>query len=90
VSIVRGTIGALLGAAGAAVALRVRSVMKERDETLAEVVGDLPGILAEDVSRLGDAARGALEDGRTASARARIEFDEQVARRARRTEGDDG
>ncbi len=88
-SVVRGLLGAAIGAAGAVVALRLRSVMQERDESLSEVLGDLPGILAEDATRLGDAARGALDDGRAATSRARIEFDEQVERRARRTEGND-
>lgn len=89
-NVLRGIIGGLLGAVGAAVALRVRSVMVEREEPLADVLGDLPGILADDVARLGDAARGALADGREAADRARIAFDEQVAAPARRTEGNDG
>ncbi|MCB0879954.1 MAG: hypothetical protein KDC46_13360 [Thermoleophilia bacterium] len=89
-SIVRGIVGGVLGAAGAAIALRVRTLSKEREEPITEVLADLPGILAEDVSRLGDAARGAIEDGRDAAQRARIDFDEQVAAPARRIEGNDG
>ena len=89
-SVIRGILGATLGAAGAAVALRVRQAAKERDQSVVEVLGDLPGLLAEDVTHLGDAARGALADGREAAHRARIEFDEQVAAPARRTEGNDG
>jgi hypothetical protein len=89
VSILRGTVGAVVGAAAAAIALRVRSVARERDQPVTEVLVDLPGILAEDASHIADAARHAVSDGREASVRARIDFDEQVARHARRTEGND-
>ena len=50
---------------------------------------DLPGILAEDATRMADAARRAINDGRVAAEAARIDFDEQVAARARRTKGHD-
>jgi hypothetical protein len=89
VSIVRGIIGAALGAATAGVALRVRTVAKERGQSVAEVAADLPGILSEDLTRIADAARGAVDDGREAARNARIDFDEQVERRARRTKGND-
>jgi hypothetical protein len=89
VSVFRGVVGAALGAATAGVALRVRAVAKERGQSLSEVASDLPGILAEDATRIADAARHALEDGREASRSARIDFDEQVASRARRTKGND-
>ncbi len=88
-SVVRGIVGAALGAATAGIAMRVRSVAKERDQSLLDVAGDLPGILAEDATRIADAARHALEDGREASRTARIDFDEQVASRSRRTKGND-
>lgn len=88
-SVVRGIVGAALGAATAGIALRVRSVAKERDQSLVDVAADLPGILAEDATRIADAARHALEDGREASRTARIDFDEQVASRSRRTKGND-
>lgn len=88
-SVVRGILGAALGAATAGVAIRVRQVAKERDLPLTEVISDLPGILSEDVTHLADAARHALEDGRDAARSARIDFDEQVAARARRTKGND-
>ncbi len=88
-SLVRGILGAALGAATAGVALRVRSVAKERGQSLADVASDLPGILAEDVTRIADAARAAVDDGREAARSARIDFDEQVASRARRTKGND-
>ena len=88
-SAVRGILGAALGAAVAGVAMRVRSASKERDQPVGDVLADLPGILAEDVTRLSDAARHAVEDGRAAAREARIEFDEQVAARARRTKGND-
>ena len=86
---VRGIVGAALGAASAAVALRVRSVAREREQSVADVLVDLPGILAQDAARANDAARSAFEDGRAATRVARIEFDEQVAARARRTKGND-
>ena len=88
-SVVRGILGAAFGAAAAGVALRVRTVARERDQSLVDVASDLPGILAEDATRIADAARHALEDGREATKRARIDFDEQVAGRARRTKGND-
>lgn len=86
----RGIIGAVVGATAAGVALRARSVAKERGQSLGEVVTDLPGILAEDMTRISDAARHAVDDGKAASRDARIEFDEQVAARSRRTKGNDG
>lgn len=88
-SVVRGIVGASLGAATAGIAMRVRSVAKERGQSVVDVAGDLPGILAEDALRIADAARHALEDGREASRNARIDFDEQVASRSRRTKGND-
>ncbi len=90
IGVLRAIVGGTVGAATAAIALRVRSAAKERDQSVVEVLGDLPEILADDVAQLGDAARGALEDGREAAHRARIAFDEQVAAPARRTEGNDG
>ena len=89
-SLVRGIFGAVAGAAVATVALRVRTVSKERGQSIGDVVMDLPGILSEDVTRISDAARHAVEDGKVAARDARIEFDEQVAARARRTKGNDG
>jgi hypothetical protein len=88
-SAVRGILGAAFGAAVAGVAMRVRSASKERGQSVGDVLADLPGILAEDVTRVTDAARHAVEDGREAAREARIEFDEQVAARARRTKGND-
>lgn len=88
-NVIRGIVGAALGAATAGIALRVRSVAKERDQSLLDVASDLPGILAEDATRIADAARHAYEDGREASRNARIDFDEQVASRSRRTKGND-
>ncbi len=88
-SVIRGIIGATLGAATAGIALRVASVAKERGQSVGEVAADLPGILSEDVTRIVDAARHAVEDGREAARGAKIDFDEQVERRARRTKGND-
>lgn len=85
----RGIVGGVLGAVVAAIVLRIRSVVRTRQQPIGEVLADLPGILADDVTRIGDAARSAVADGREATDRARIEFDEQVARHARRTEGND-
>jgi hypothetical protein len=85
----RGILGAVTGAAVAGIALRVRTVSKERGQSLLDVAADLPGLLAEDATRIADAARHALEDGREAARSAGIDFDEQVAARARRTKGND-
>lgn len=89
-SAVRGILGATLGAAAAGLAMRVRTASRERSQPVSEVLADLPGILAEDATRVADAARLAVRDGREAARGARIEFDEQVATRARRTKGNDG
>lgn len=88
-SSVRGILGAAIGAAVAGVAIRVRTASKERGQDVSEVLADLPGILADDATRVADAARHALEDGRVAAREARIEFDGQVAARSRRTKGND-
>lgn len=88
-SMFRSIVGAAVGATVATVALRVRSVSKERGAPIGEVVADLPGILAEDVTRIADSARHAVEDGRRAAVRAREDFDEQVAASSRRTKGED-
>lgn len=89
-SAVRGILGATLGAAAAGIAMRVRTASRERNQPVSEVLADLPGILADDATRVADAARLAVRDGREAARGARIEFDEQVATRARRTKGNDG
>lgn len=85
----RGIVGAALGAAVATVALRVGAVSRTREQSIGEVVLELPSILKEDATRIADAARHAVEDGRVAAHRAGIEFDEQVAAHARRTKGND-
>lgn len=87
---VRGIIGAILGALAAGIALRVRHVSQAREQSIGEVLTDLPGIVAEDATRIVDAARHAVVDGRAATRAARIEFDEQVAAPGRRkVENDD-
>lgn len=88
-STVRGILGAAVGATIAGVAMRVRSVAREREQSIGEVLADLPGLLAEDATRVADAARHAFEDGQTAAREARIEFDGQVAAHSRRTKGND-
>ncbi len=88
-SLLRNILGAALGGAAAAVALRVRATARDRDAPVTDVLADLPGILAEDATRVADAARRAINDGRVAADAARIEFDEQVAARSRRTKGHD-
>ncbi|MCW2922877.1 MAG: hypothetical protein JWM98_281 [Thermoleophilia bacterium] len=88
-SVLRGILGATLGAATAGVLLRVRTVSKDRGMPLADVVADLPGILVEDVTRVADSARSAIQDGRVAAQAARRDFDEQVVVASRRREGND-
>ena len=88
-SAIRGMVGAAMGAAVAGVAMRVRSVSRERNQPVGDVIADLPGILAEDVTRIADAARHAVDDGREAARDARNEFDGKVAARSRRTKGND-
>lgn len=85
----RGLLGTSLGAAVAVVGLRVAAVAKRRDMSLAEVVGDLPNVLAEDAQLVAESAKAALRDGREAAHRARNEFDMQVVAHARRTKGHD-
>ncbi|MCW2949141.1 MAG: hypothetical protein JWN41_154 [Thermoleophilia bacterium] len=86
---VRSFAGGLVGASVAAIALRVHALARRRDQPISTVILDLPAILQEDASRIVDAARHAVKDGRVAAHRAGIEFDEQVAARARRTKGND-
>lgn len=86
----RGILGAVLGAATAGIALRVHAVARHRGQSVPETLVDLPQVLAEDATRVAEAARHAVEDGRDAARSARIEFDEQVAAHARRTKGTDG
>lgn len=86
----KAVLGAVAGVAAALVAVRTHAVARERDQPVADVMTDLPGILGEDLTRIADAARHAIEDGRAAADRARIEFDEQVAAGARRTKGEHG
>lgn len=86
-SALRGILGAAFGAAAAAVALRVRAVSQERDQSIGDTLAELPAILTEDAVRVRDAARHAFDDGKVAADRARIDFDEQVAARARRKQG---
>lgn len=89
-SAARGVLGAVAGAAAAGIAFRVRSAARSRNQPVTEVLADLPGILVEDATRVADAARHAVDDGREATRRARIDFDEQVGSRGRRTKGTDG
>lgn len=84
-SALRALAGAAIGAATAAAVLRVRAVAAERHQPMLDTIGALPEILAEDVARVAEAARHAVADGQAAAARARIDFDEQVAGAARRT-----
>ncbi|MCW2973282.1 MAG: hypothetical protein JWN72_1555 [Thermoleophilia bacterium] len=85
----RGLVGGVLGAAAAAVGLRVHAIARARNRSIGSVVLDLPTILTDDAARIADAARHAVDDGRVAAHRAGIEFDEQVAAHARRTKGND-
>lgn len=85
----RGVLGGLFGATVAAVGLRVAGIARRRKQSMSSVVLDLPAILTDDASRIADAARRAIDDGRVAAHRAGIEFDEQVAAHARRTKGND-
>ena len=88
-SAARGIFGGVLGAAVAAVGLRVHAIARSNKRSIGSVVLDLPAILTDDAARIADAARGAVDDGRVAAHRAGIEFDEQVAAHARRTKGND-
>jgi len=89
VSWIRGIIGATAGAAVAGIVLRVRVASQERDRSIVETIVDLPTILAQDATHVAASARLAAHDGRVATERARIAFDEQVAAHARRTKGND-
>lgn len=88
-SVLRTSAGALVGAATAGLALRVRVASRRRRQPIGDVISDLPGILAEDATRVADAARLAAEDGRRAAQAARIRFDEQVEHGTRRTKEND-
>lgn len=85
----RTMLAAAAGAAAAGVVLRVHAVASGSGRPVADVIADLPGLLAHDATRVVDAARIAAADGRSATREARIEFDEQVGARRRRTKDHD-
>jgi hypothetical protein len=77
----RAAVGAAMGAAAAAAALRLRTLARDRGEGAGylSVIHDLPGALRQDVDRIGDAARGAIDDGRDAAERTEAEIDRVIA-----------
>jgi len=77
-SAIRSTLGAVVGASVAAVALRVRAEVRRRGTSLADVVVDLPAILAADVERISDAARAAAMDGKREAARVEADLEKVI------------
>ena len=71
----RTIVGAALGATVADVALRVRTVAKERDASIMDVLPEMPEVLAEDARVVAAAAKGAIDDGRKAAGRKEREID---------------
>ena len=88
-SLLRSLLGAALGATVATVGLRVNAHAKQRGVSPLTVLGDLPEVLAADARALAEAAHDAVDDGKRAADRARIEFDMQVVAHARRNKSPD-
>jgi hypothetical protein len=84
--VVRGSIGAVVGAALAGAALRARQLSRERGTSIVDVLPDLPELLRDDAGRIAEAAQGALADGRAAARRREGEINEELAH-ARRMRG---
>lgn len=78
--VLRGALGAVVGAAVAGVALRARQVSRDRDESIVDALAELPEVLQEDCARIADAARAAVADGRRAAIRREREIEEALAR----------
>ena len=77
-STIRSTLGAIAGASVAAIVLRVRAEVRRRGGSIADVVVDLPVILAADVERISHAARAAAMDGKREAARVEAELDKVI------------
>lgn len=77
-SAIRSTLGAVVGATAAAVALRVRAEVRRRGTSIPDVVVDLPAILAADAQRTVDAARAAAMDGKREAARVEAALDKVI------------
>lgn len=89
-NVIRGIIGGLAGGILAALALRVRHLVRRDGKPILEAMIELPAIIADDAAHAASSARAAIQDGRDAADHARIAFDEQVVKHARRIEGNDG
>lgn len=79
-SIIRGTMGAAVGAALAGVALRVRNESRRRGVSPTELVGELPSLIGDDVRKIRAAAEGALRDGQRAARATEHEIDKVLSR----------
>ena len=66
-------------AAGAYLVDRVRVIAEQQQRPLVDVVVELPGILANDLSTLGEDVREAVDEGRAAVPRKMAEIDDQLA-----------
>ena len=89
-SYVKAGLGAVVGGAVAGVALRARRLSQQRGVPLTEVLADLPEVLREDLSSIGDAAQAAFGDAKRAAAAREAEIDRVLAQgraASRRTEG---
>ncbi len=83
-SMIRGTIGALVGAAVAGVALTLRRESQRRGVPASDLLGDIPDIVQDDMRRIVRAAEGAMRDGQRA-AHATEAHIEKVLSRPRQT-----
>lgn len=79
-SMLRGTIGALVGAAVAGVALSLRRESQRRGVSAVELLGDVPELVHDDVQRVVKAAEGALRDGQRAAHAAETHISEVLSR----------
>ena len=79
-SIIRGTIGAVFGAAVAGVALRVRRESQRRGVSPVDLISDVPSLIGEDLRKVRDAAEGAMRDGQRAARATEQEIDKVLSR----------
>ena len=78
--LLRGIVGTAVGAGIAAVALRARSLAKEQDASIIDVLPALPEAVRDDVARVVDAAHAAFADGRDAAVRREGEIEAELVR----------
>ena len=71
-------LGLATSAAAALVYGRARGIAEREQRPLTDVLAEMPGRLAGDVSTIGDDLRQAADEGRAAAARRQAQLDEEL------------